>query len=213
MLVQLLFGLGFEFSLLFVVTCFERSPFVESLRSLWYNNTVFRNIEYIRFLRAGSSRGSFYNLTRMGELRPSGPRRSGRKTKGWHSARYGFERSDKEELELSLAKLNRRAEELKLLIAEETASMEALHAAGIARGLSERHGRTSTTEPSPVPVAAAEERVSTAAAEGKSAAAAAAEGKSAAAAAAEGKSAAAAAAEGKSAAAAAAEGKSTSAAE
>ena len=43
---QLLFGFGFEFSLLFVVTCFERSPFVESLRSLWYNNTVFRNIEY-----------------------------------------------------------------------------------------------------------------------------------------------------------------------
>ena len=46
LLVQLLFGLGFEFSLLFVVTCVERSPFVESLRSLWYNNTVFRNIEY-----------------------------------------------------------------------------------------------------------------------------------------------------------------------
>ena len=43
---QLLFGFGFEFSLLFVVTWFERSPFVESLRSLWYNNTVFRNIEY-----------------------------------------------------------------------------------------------------------------------------------------------------------------------
>ena len=88
----------------------------------------------------------------MSESRAIGPRRSGRKTKGWHSARYGFEESDKEELELSLAKLNRRAEELKLLIAEETASMEALHAAWIARGLSERHGRTSTAEPSPVPV-------------------------------------------------------------
>ena len=125
---------------------------MESLRSLWYNNTVFRNIEYIVVLRAGSSRGSFYNLTRMSESRAIGPRRSGRKTKGWHSARYGFEESDKEELELSLAKLNRRAEELKLLIAEETASMEALHAAWIARGLSERHGRTSTAEPSPVPV-------------------------------------------------------------
>ena len=125
---------------------------MESLRSLWYNNTVFRNIEYILVLRGGFSRGSFYNLTRMSESRPSGPRRSGRKTKGWHSTRYGFEESDEEELELSLAKLNTRAEELKLLIAEETASMEAPHAAGIARGLSERHGRTSTAEPSPVPV-------------------------------------------------------------
>ena len=125
---------------------------MESLRSLWYNNTVFRNTEYIVVLRAGSSRGSFYNLTRMSESRPSEPRRSGRKTKGWHSARYRFEESDEEELELILAKLNRRAEELKLLIAGETASMEALHAAVIARGLSERHGRTSTAEPSPVPV-------------------------------------------------------------